>query len=50
MTAVNDRHIFTSERAPHVDKINLALGSRWGFTPRLTGQLTVGRNVILTWL
>jgi hypothetical protein len=28
---------------------NLVLGPRWGLTPRLTGPLTVGRNLTLTW-
>jgi hypothetical protein len=27
---------------------NLILGPTWGLTPRLTGQLTVGRNLTLT--
>jgi hypothetical protein len=27
---------------------NLVLGPRWGLTPRLTGRLTVSRNVTLT--
>jgi hypothetical protein len=28
-------------------KENLALGLRWGLTPRLTGRLTVGHNMTL---
>jgi hypothetical protein len=38
---------------PHLSDSNkyvyLVLDPRWGVKPRLTGRLTVGRNVTLTW-
>jgi hypothetical protein len=30
------------------EKVKLVAGSRWALTPRLTGRLTVGRNVTST--
>jgi hypothetical protein len=54
-TATNDRPILVREGAPTSTEPqmsdsnkNLVLGPRWALTPKLTGRLTVGRNVTLT--
>jgi hypothetical protein len=51
---LTDRHLVT-EGAPHEQTHNYLTvtktwcwGPRYGFTPRRTGRLTVGRNIILT--
>jgi hypothetical protein len=61
MTPVNGRPILSSETAPHIADMALdykpqlsdsnkylVLDARWDLTPRLTGRLTVGRNMTLT--
>jgi hypothetical protein len=55
MTAINDRPVRSSKRAPPSTKLQmsdsnktLVLGPRWGLTPGLTGRLTVSRNVTST--
>jgi hypothetical protein len=53
VTLANDRHVLSSERAPHINKLATVIkiwssASDGCFNPMQTGRLAVGRNITLT--